>query len=82
MSEQKDYYVSMIRGKKYALMAGPFATHNEALYWVGPVKKEASRLDPFCDFDLFGTCSKPVNHDNKMGWLNVYIGAKPRELSK
>lgn len=78
----RDYYVSMIRDSRYALMAGPFATHSEALSWVDSVKKEASRLDPFCDFDAFGTCSKPVMEHQKIGWLNAYIGAKPRDLSK
>lgn len=77
----RDYYVSMIRDSRYALMAGPFATHEEALQMVDPVRKEASRHDPFCDFDAFGTCSKPRDINNKMGWLNVWIGAKPREIA-
>jgi len=80
MSDARDYYVSMIRDSKYALMAGPFATHDEALSFVDPVKKEASRLDPRCDFDAFGTCSLLQRADNKMGWLNVYVGATPRSL--
>lgn len=75
---ERDFYVSMIRDSRYALMAGPFATHDEALQMVDPVRKEASRLDPFCDFDAFGTCSKPRHPDNKQGWLNVYVGAKAR----
>jgi hypothetical protein len=78
VSEERDFYVSMIRDRKYALMAGPFATHEEALKFVEPVKAEASRLDPRCDFDAFGTCSKPRHPDNKMGWLNIYVGATPR----
>lgn len=85
MSEAKDYYVSMIRGeakKRYALMAGPFATHAEALAMVDPVRKEAERLDPKTHFDYFGTCSKPRDRDNKHGWLNVYVGAKPREMER
>jgi hypothetical protein len=78
MSDAKDYYVSMKRDSHYALMAGPFATHEEALQMVEPVRKEASRLDPFCDFDAFGTCSMLRRSTNKDGWLNVYVGAKTR----
>lgn len=81
MSEARDFYVSMIRDKKYRLMAGPFATHDEALKFVEPVRKEAERLDPRSHFDLFGTCSKPFHPDNKAGWLNIYVGATSRELS-
>jgi hypothetical protein len=81
MTDARDYYVSMIRDSKYALMAGPFATHEDALSFVDPVRKEASRLDPFSDFDAFGTCSKPRNPNNKPGWLNTYVGAKPRETA-
>ena len=81
MSEARDYYVSMLRDKKYALMAGPFLSHDEALSFVDPVRKEASRLDPRSDFDAFGTCSLLRHRDNKMGRLNVYVGAKPRELA-
>jgi hypothetical protein len=78
MSEPRDYYVSIIRGRTYALMAGPFATHDEALAMVGPVRREASRIDPFTDFDAFGTCSKPCDAKNKLGRLNDRVGAKPR----
>lgn len=84
MSDERDYYVSMIRGetkKRYALMAGPFTTHEEALLMVDPVKVEARRLDPWVDFDFFGTCSKPRSPDNRDGWLNVYLGVKPREFA-
>ena len=78
LSEARDFYVSMVRDKRYALMAGPFATHAEALQMVEPVRKEAGRLDPFADFDAFGTCSMLRRSTNKDGWLNVYVGAKPR----
>ena len=78
MSEAKDYYVSMIRDSRYALMAGPFATHEEALAMIDPVKREAYRLDQWTDFDSFGTCSKPRNPSNKAGWLNVWVGVKVR----
>lgn len=78
MSDEKDYYVSMIRDRRYALLAGPFATHEEALAMVIPVKREAHRLDQWTDFDSFGTCSKPRDPRNKDGWLNVWVGAKTR----
>lgn len=81
MSEARDYYVSMIRDSRYALLAGPFATHEEALQMVIPAKREAQRIDHWVDFDSFGTCSKPRNPQNKDGWLNVWLGVKPRELA-
>jgi len=81
MNEARDYYVSMVRDKRYALMAGPFATRDEALLMVDPVRKEAARHDPFCDFDMFGTCSLPQRAENKDGWLNVWVGAKPRTIT-
>lgn len=83
MNDARDYYVSMRRGeekRRYSLMAGPFATHEEALLMVAPVRKEASRLDAWTDFYYFGTCSLPRRAENKDGWLNVYVGAKPRSL--
>lgn len=81
MSELRDYYVSMLRGSRYALMAGPFATHQDALDMVDPVRREADRLDPRCAFDAFGTCSLPRSPHNKGGWLNVYVGAKTRVVA-
>jgi hypothetical protein len=81
MSDARDYYVSMIRDKRYKLLAGPFATHLDALQMVDPAKREAARLDPFVDFDAFGTCSMPRNSTNKDGWLNIYLGVKPREMA-
>jgi hypothetical protein len=80
MSGPRDYYVSMVRGGRYALLAGPFLTHAEALEMVKPARDEAERLDPRSHFDAFGTCSLPCSRENKMGRLNVYIGAKPRVL--
>lgn len=80
MSEARDFYVSLIRDSRYALLAGPFATHDQALAFVQPAKDEAARLDPFTDFDAFGTCSMPRRASNKNGFLNVWLGVKPRAL--
>jgi len=83
MSEQRDYYVSMRKGEglkqPHALMAGPFPTHEDALAFVDPVRREASRLDAWADFYFFGTLSIPRKPDNKVGWLNVYLGIKSAE---
>lgn len=85
MSDPRDYYVSLRRGEgdkaKFSLLAGPYATHAEALSMVTPARQEASRLDPWVDFDFIGTCSMPRRPTNKMGFLNVYLGVKPRELA-
>ncbi len=84
MIEQRDYYVSLRRGAgiraKYSLLAGPYATHAEALSMVTPARQEASRIDPWVDFDFIGTCSIIQKPENKMGFLNVYLGVKPRVL--
>jgi len=68
--ESRAYYVSMIRGKRTALLAGPYDTHAEALANVEPARREASRVDPWSDFDAFGTCSLPREADNPRGVLN------------
>lgn len=85
MSELRDYYVSLRRGEgekaKFSLLLGPYATHAEALEMVAPARQEASRLDPWVDFDFIGTCSMPRRLQNKNGFLNIYLGVKPRDLA-
>jgi hypothetical protein len=69
-----DYYVSLRRGKRTALLVGPFATHTEALAMVDRAVAEANRLDQWAWFDPFGTMSLPRAPSNPMGRLNERLG--------
>ena len=81
MTEQpRDYYVSLIHGSRTALLAGPFATHAEALALVQDAAAEAERIDPRAWFDAHGTCSLPRASCNPAGKLNAALGAVPREI--
>lgn len=54
------FYVTMIRGehhRRVSFLAGPYAEHAEALRAVAPAKALAQKLDPWADFDAFGTAS-------------------------
>lgn len=67
----RDYYVSIVRSaKQRGLLAGPFPTHTEALGWVDKASRLARDLDPWADFDVFGTCSLPRAWGNPKGALN------------
>lgn len=76
-----DYYVSIVRDKRRGLLAGPFATHTEALANVSAATAAASDVDPQAWFDLFGTCSLPRDLANPMGTLNERLGVVPRKLA-
>ena len=77
-----DYYVSLRRadpaGTRTALLAGPFATHTEAIAMVGRAKDEAERCDPRAFWDAHGTCSLPRDAANPAGKLNGRLGVVPR----
>jgi hypothetical protein len=49
------FYVTVLRGSRVGYLAGPFAEHAAALDAVGSARREAVAIDPFCDFDAFGT---------------------------
>lgn len=76
--EVRDYYVTMIRAKRTAFLAGPLATHAQALALVDAAKRKASEVDPWSDFDAFGTSSLPVSNGNPFGKLNQHLGVVPR----
>lgn len=73
MTEKRSYFVTAIRGKRVAFLVGPFADHETALSSVAPARALACRIDPWCDFDLFGTCSK-VQDSATVGKLNRELG--------
>lgn len=70
MSEPRDYYVTMVRGKRVAWLLGPYRTHAKALALVDAGKRLASAADPWSDFDAFGTSSLPRRPANPPGVLN------------
>jgi hypothetical protein len=49
------YYVSAIDGSKWALVSGPYETHQEALDLVDKARRIAVSLDPRAHFAGFGT---------------------------
>ena len=67
------YYVSVIDGPQYALLAGPFKTHKEALNMVDTAKKKRQELDRKSVFYAFGTCK--VENGHREGILNEYLNA-------
>lgn len=69
-----DYYVDLRRGKRVALLAGPFETHTEALAMVDRAVALANDLDQWSHFDPFGTCSMPRYPWNPKGRLNSQLG--------
>jgi len=73
-TEPRDFYVSLIRDKRVALLAGPFATHTEALAAVDRAADAAYTIDPWSHFDLRGTCSLPRSDANPIGKLNAILG--------
>jgi hypothetical protein len=68
----KNFYVSIRRGKRTGLLAGPFTTHDEALALVDKASSLARDVDPWADFDAFGTMS--IENYDKPGVLNTRLG--------
>ncbi len=54
-AEMKHFYVSSIDGRKRHLVAGPYATHAEALGLVDEVMRHADKLDGRAWFMAWGT---------------------------
>jgi hypothetical protein len=62
------FYVSVVRSpRKRAFLAGPYTTHAEALSNVERVRKAACELDPWMDFDAFGTASSELGMRTHFG---------------
>lgn len=67
MSERNHYYVSAIDGPKRYLIAGPYATHDEALERVDTVRNAAHERDGRAWFMLWGTAGSDERHETPMG---------------
>ena len=70
-----NYYVSVMDGPRFGLLAGPFSTHVEACEWVERAKEEAYRVDPRSVFYGFGTAAIRSNY-RKPGRLNDLLGLR------
>lgn len=68
-----NYYVSVIDGPRFGLLAGPFRTHVEALELVERARKEAERVDPRAVFYAFGTTAMHPDYRTP-GKLNDPLG--------
>lgn len=67
------YYVSVMDGPRFGLLAGPFQTHIEALEFVDRAKEEAYRVDPRSVFYAFGTTAMKPEY-RKPGKMNELLG--------
>lgn len=68
------FYVTIRRGKRTAWLAGPFATHDEALAMVQPAGREAEKIDPWIHFDEIGTVFIRRADPLPCGKLNAILG--------
>ena len=69
-TEQTGYYVTVIRDGKTGWLFGPIADHGVALLMVEPIRALACKIDPWCDFDAFGTSSITTPGTLPVGRLN------------
>ena len=71
--EKADYfYVSAIDCGKYALMLGPFKTHEGALQKVNACRNKAYDIDPRSHWWQWGTCKKS-NETPQRGRMNRFF---------
>jgi len=66
----KGYYVTVKRDQRTGWLFGPVADHDACKLFVEPVRRLACRLDPWCDFDAFGTSSIESDKPLPVGKLN------------
>ena len=65
------YYVSIIDGKQFNTVAGPFKTHQEALDMVEPAREIGNELDRKSHFYGWGTVK--MENGYKEGSLNIHL---------
>ena len=75
-SRPGNYYVSVCYRCRYALLAGPWPTHAEALAKVDDVRFIAQGLDPRGVWYAYGTCRLPDDGSVQIcaGKLNALLG--------
>lgn len=65
------YYVSIVDGQQFGLLAGPYTTHREAIDMVSKAQNVARRANPVqTAFASFGTCR--LDLDSGPGILNKH----------
>ena len=71
-----NYYVSVCDRDRYALLAGPWPTHVEALAKVDDVRRKAQEVDPRGIWYAYGTCRLPDDDSAPIpaGKLNALLG--------
>jgi len=66
------YYVSIVEGSKFGIVAGPFSTHREALDMVEPARKIGNENDRRGYLYTWGTTERENGYVE--GSLNGYLG--------
>lgn len=66
------FYVSVVDGKRFAVVAGPFRTHPEALSMVDSAIEAGHKVDPKSHFYAWGTVKMKNGH--REGKLNTQLG--------
>lgn len=68
------YYVSATEGRRYALLLGPYATHQEAIDTVDLARLECTARDPRAVWWAYGTSRLPLDHPNPpRGHLHAHL---------
>lgn len=75
--EGANYYVSVVDGPQFNVLAGPYKTHAEALAMVEPVRTLAVELVPQSWFYGFGTVAMAANF-TKPGKLSAILEQRAR----
>ena len=66
------FYVSVVNGKQWNALVGPFRIHRQALDLVERTRQEAEKVDPYAHFYEFGTVKMPNGF--RTGLLNARLG--------
>lgn len=72
------FYVSIRDAGKFALVAGPFQTHESALAAVKAARKIGCEVDPWAWFYGWGTCK--TEHGYTSGRLNEKLAVDHPEI--
>jgi hypothetical protein len=77
----KAFYVDLVRGSKFALLAGPFPSEAIARKYEKAAVAKAHELDPWAWFDPFGVMSlDSADEYRPAGKLNHLIEIDPADL--
>jgi hypothetical protein len=70
------YYVSVVAGPRYRLLAGPYDRHADAIAAVDRAAALAKEIDPGAIWYAYGTCRIPPGHPTPAGILNGRMGIR------